>query len=91
MKKALIIVFIIIIASAAFFYLKYYFERDKVDIWELVPKNTLAVYETDQPIKIWNDFLELPMWGNLSSIPDISEVNDDLVLLDSNDLIACVK
>lgn len=83
MKKALIIVFIIIIASAAFFYLKYYYDRDKVDIWELVPKNTLAVYETDQPIKVWNNFLELPMWNNLSSVPDINEINEDLVLLDS--------
>ena len=83
MKKTLIIVFIIIIASAAFFYLKYYYERDKVDIWELVPKNTLAVYETDRPTKVWNSFLELPMWNNLSSVPDINEINENLVLLDS--------
>jgi len=83
LKKALIIVFVIIIALAAFFYLKYYYERDKVDIWELVPKNTLAVYETDQPIKVWNNILQLPMWNNLSSVPDISQVNDGLVLLDS--------
>jgi hypothetical protein len=83
LKKTLIIVSIVIIASAIFYYLKYYYERDKVDIWELVPKNTIAIYETDQPIKVWNSFLELPMWNNLSSVPEINEINEDLVLLDS--------
>jgi hypothetical protein len=49
----------------------------------MVPKNALAVYETEQPIKIWNSLLELPVWKNLSSIPVINDVNEDLVLLDS--------
>jgi hypothetical protein len=83
LKKTLIIVFIIAVASGIFFYLKYYYERDKVDIWDLVPKNTIAVYEAEQPIKIWNSFLELTLWKNMSSIPGINEVNENLVLLDS--------
>ncbi len=52
-------------------------------MWDLVPKNALAVYETEQPIKIWNSLLELPVWKNLSSIPIINDVNEDLVHLDS--------
>ena len=83
MKKALIIIFIISLASAIFYYLQYYYERDKVDLWDLVPKNALAVYETEQPIKIWNSLLELPVWKNLSSIPVINDVNEDLISLDS--------
>ena len=83
MKKALIIIFIISLASAIFYYLQYYYERDKVDLWDMVPKNALAVYETEQPIKIWNSLLELPVWKNLSSIPVINDVNEDLVSLDS--------
>jgi hypothetical protein len=83
LKKALIIIFIIAVASGIFYYLKFYYERDKVDLWDMVPKNALAVYETEQPIKIWNSLLELPVWKNLSSIPVINDVNEDLVLLDS--------
>jgi len=83
LKKVLIIIFIIAVASGIFYYLKFYYERDKVDLWDMVPKNALAVYETEQPIKIWNSLLELPVWKNLSSIPVINDVNEDLVLLDS--------
>lgn len=83
MKKALIIIFIVAIAFGIFYYLRYFFERDKVDIWDLVPGNTLAVYETEQPIKIWNELLELPIWKNLSSVPEINRVNDQLEFLDS--------
>ena len=83
MKKALIIIFIVAVASGIYFYLQYYYERDKVDLWDLVPKNALAVYETEQPIKIWNDLLELPFWKNLSSIPEIDDIRTDLEQLDS--------
>jgi len=83
LKKALIIIIIVAVASGIFYYLKFYYERDKVDLWDMVPKNALAVYETEQPIKIWNSMLELPVWKNLSSIPVINDVNEDLVLLDS--------
>jgi len=83
LKRTAIIVFIIAVATGVFYYLKYYYERDKLDIWDLIPKNTLAVYETDEPIKVWNSVLKLPMWNNISSIPGINEFNAKLVLLDS--------
>lgn len=83
MKRALLIIFIIALATGTFYYLKYYYVRDKVDIWDLVPGNTLAVYEAEQPIKVWNDFLGLPVWKNLSSIPEINSLNENLIHLDS--------
>ena len=83
MKRTIIIVLVIAIATGIFYYLKYYYERDQVDIWDLVPRNTLAVYETEQPIEVWNSLLELPVWSNLSSIPEINDVNENLKLLDS--------
>jgi hypothetical protein len=83
LKKTILIIFIVVIASGLFYYLKFYYERDKVDIWDLVPKNSLAVYEVDQPIKVWNNLLELPLWNNLSSIPEINKINENLEQLDS--------
>jgi len=83
LKRTLIAIFIIVVVSGVFYYLKFYYQKEKVDIWDLVPKNTLAVYETTQPIKIWNDLISMPVWENLSSIPEINDLNSRMILLDS--------
>lgn len=83
MKKLFIILFIIAIVSGAFYYLKYYFEKENVESWDLVPKNALAVYEVEDPMKIWNEFQDLPIWENLSSLPGIRKFNEEISILDT--------
>ncbi len=83
MKKAFIIFFIAALVTAGYFYLQHYFDKQETDVWELVPGNALAVYETDIPVKVWNEFLTLPVWENLSSIPEFNSVNEKLIELDS--------
>ena len=83
MKRALIVFVIILLSIGAYFYLKHYYQANEVEIWDLVPKNAIAVYETDQLIQVWNEVLILPLWENLSTIPDIQKINQSLLFLDS--------
>ena len=83
MKRTLLAIFFIVLVTGIFYYLKFFYQRDKVDIWDLVPKNTVAVYETTRPVKIWNDFISLPTWNNLVSIPEVNDLNIKMGLLDS--------
>ncbi len=83
MKRLLIILTIIALVTGGYYYLRYYFEKEKIEIWELVPRNTFAVYEIQDPVNTWNNFLQLPFWENLSTIPEIQKLNDQLMTLDS--------
>jgi len=83
LKRVIIIFTIIVIVTGAFYYLKYYFEKEDIEIWELVPKNALAVYELQDPVNTWNEFLQLPFWENLSTIPEIGEFNNEIIELDT--------
>ncbi len=48
-----------------------------------MPNSAAVIWETDNPIDIWNKFLETDHWTNLSSIENVSEINSSLSLLDS--------
>ena len=83
MKKLFIIFMIVAAVSAAFYYLRYYFDKEDVENWDLVPRNALAVYEIDDPVKIWNEFQNLPVWENLSSLTGIQKFNEELSTIDT--------
>ncbi len=83
MKRVFIILIIAGFATGAFYYLQYHYNKQEVAIWDLIPKNTLLVYETAEPVKVWNDFLTLPFWENMSSIPNIGKLNEYIIHLDS--------
>jgi hypothetical protein len=85
LKKVIIIIIIIAVVIGTFYYLRYYFEKEDVELWDLVPKNSLAVYEIENPEDIWSEFQEMPVWENLSTIPEISKVNATLTRIDTLD------
>jgi len=83
LKKVIIILIIVGAVSGAFYYLRYYFEKEDVESWDLVPKNALAVYEIEDPVKIWDEFQDLPIWENLSTLPGIRKFNEELTIIDT--------
>jgi hypothetical protein len=83
LKKFIIILIIIASVSGAFYYLRYYFEKEEVESWDLVPKNALAVYEMEDPPKIWNEFRDLSIWENLSTIPGVWKFDEELSTIDT--------
>ncbi len=83
MKKVIIILIVVAVVSGAFYYLRYYFEKEDVESWDLVPKNALAVYEIEDPVKIWNEFQDLPVWENLSALPGIQKFDKELSKIDT--------
>jgi len=83
LKKIIIGLIIIAVVTGAFYYLRYYFDKEDVEIWDLVPGNAVAVYEVEDPVGIWKEFQDLPIWDNLSSIPEFMNFRRELTRLDT--------
>ncbi len=83
LKKFTAVISVIIVVSAAWFYLRYHYENKTVNVWQLVHKNSLLVYDSERAPEAWNDFIALPAWKILSTIPAVDSLNLDLVYLDS--------
>ena len=72
-----------LIMVGAYFIYKYVTKKDEFNPWELVPKNTIAVYETDRPLEAWRKLVESEQWQALSQIETLTKINDQVQLLDS--------
>jgi hypothetical protein len=83
LKKFIISIIIIAVVIGAFYYLRYYFDKENVALWDLVPGNSIAVYEVEDPADIWFELKELPLWSNLSSIPTIKTFDAELDHMDT--------
>lgn len=83
LKTILIIVLLLVLAIAAFLAFNKGFFFKKTDPLTLVPANAVIVFETQEPVYAWNEFVTQPIWGRLSSIPSLKKLENQLVKLDS--------
>ena len=79
----MIIVFLLMLAIAAFLALNRDFFFKKTDPLTLVPANAVMIFETEEPVFAWNEFVTQPIWSRLSNIPALKELEQQLVMLDS--------
>ena len=71
------------IVSAIYFFRDELFSTPEVSSWDFVPNSAAIIFESEDPIGIWNKFIETDHWKNLSTIEDINKLNTSLALLDS--------
>lgn len=72
-----------LILVGAYFIYKYATRKSEFNPWELVPKNTIAVYETERPLEAWQTLIESEQWLALSQIEALTKMNNQVQLLDS--------
>ncbi len=60
-----------------------FFQSPDQDVWDLIPENALAVYESNQVVRVWNKVNRLDFWKNLSAIPFFTNLNREILELDS--------
>ena len=84
MKKILITLLITAIAAfSAFYVYNNYFKDRNLQLWDLVPNNSVLVYEIESFTNTWNYFLDLTLWKNLQNIKSLQRINQRLIELDS--------
>src|SRR5690606_19603055 len=84
-KRSLILIsiLIIVLGVVGYFSYRHVFLQEKVDIFSLVPENSLFVYESNDVGEDWKNLQEQQLWKNLKDIPALRKTSKDLHLLDS--------
>lgn len=83
LKTTLIIVLLVMLSIAAFLAVNNGSFFEKTDPLTLIPSNAVMVFETQEPVSAWNEIVIQPIWGRLSNIPALKELEQKLMDLDS--------
>lgn len=86
LKKNIILIIlglIIFSGAAGFIYYKYFYNREDIEVFDLIPENAIAVYESKNIISTWNNLQEKNLWSSLILIPEFSQIEKSLNELDS--------
>ncbi|SDZ56305.1 MULTISPECIES: hypothetical protein [Rhodonellum] len=82
-KQILVIVLVLSLGAASYFLYKGGFFTKETNALELISSEAIFVFETEEPIKAWNQLVTQPIWQRLSELPSIKNIQDQLVSLDS--------
>lgn len=83
-KKAIVILLAITVAAGiGFIYYTYWYNKEEIDIWSLVPNGAVAVYASDNTVSVYNGFSQKPLGENLKKLPLFKALDENLKLLDS--------
>lgn len=83
LRNLLVVVVILVLGVAAFLILKTDYFEDQWDGIEMVSPNAVFLFETENPVGFWNSLVEKPIWGKLSQLPGLEELESQLIFLDS--------
>ncbi|UCS95372.1 hypothetical protein KZP23_10335 [Echinicola marina] len=83
LKRLLVILLIIIIGLAAYLFYSSKAFTDEIDAVDLVSDQAVFVFETEEPVQVWNQLVNQRIWKRLSDVPSLKGVEKQLVVLDS--------
>ncbi len=86
MLKRLLLYFIgfVVLASLAYYgFSRWQANREKVDLWALVPESAALVIETSDHQQLVDHLDETGLWQNLEGLPIMQQLQENLALLDS--------
>ncbi len=86
LKKRILLIVLGALAAAsagAYFFYEYWYKKDTVEAWSLVPESALAVYETSRFPDNWQQLTGTSLWNNLSAIPAFDSLAQRMTTLDS--------
>jgi uncharacterized protein YvpB len=82
-KVTLIALLFIIIGISGYYFYKNFLDDPKINGVELVSSEAIFVFETKEPIKAWNQFVNQPFWETLQHIPSFTHAESQLLSLDT--------
>lgn len=83
MKKTLTIFILLVLTGGGIYVYTYFFQQGPHTLWSFVPSDAVFVYESDNPLKQWEESKEKKIWKNLANLPAFENTNKQLDILDS--------
>ena len=83
MRKTIILISLLAVVAAGFLSYKYWFQKDHLNLWSLVPESAVLVYENERLMQTWAELQETPTWQNIAQIKPINRLAGSLEFLDS--------
>ncbi|MDA0196698.1 MAG: DUF3352 domain-containing protein [Bacteroidetes bacterium] len=83
MKKFLITTVIIISGAAGYFFYEFWFKKESLQLWSVIPAKASLVYESNNIIETWSQLQDVVGWKNLSSINSFPEITKGIHFIDS--------
>lgn len=83
LKQILISLLVIFLSIGAYFFYHNIPWKWKKNALEVVSKDAIFVFETEEPVMAWNQLVSQPIWLRLTGIPSIKDAQTQLLSLDS--------
>ncbi|GGF18743.1 NHL repeat-containing protein [Echinicola rosea] len=83
LKRLLVILLALVIGLAGYLFYTSRAFTGELDAIDLVSDDAIFVFETKEPVKVWNQLVSQPIWQRLSIVPSLKDVENQLVVLDS--------
>lgn len=83
MRRFLILVAVLLLAGTGYFTYDKWVKDSNLSVWSFVPGNTIMVYETREPLLTLQNLQETAIWKNLSVIPAVAAIPNDIQMLDT--------
>jgi hypothetical protein len=83
LKNILGIVLVLVLLIAAYLVFRTDILRTKVDGADLVSANAVFVFETYEPVSVWNQLVNQPIWSRMTELPALKSLEAQLIHLDS--------
>ncbi|WP_209330647.1 hypothetical protein [Lunatimonas salinarum] len=83
LKTFLVLLLILLFSIVGYLLVRTDVFSTKLDPYRLIPSNSIWVYETNEPVKAWNELVSQPIWKDLAEIPALKRLETQLVRLDS--------
>ncbi|NHE58378.1 hypothetical protein [Cyclobacterium plantarum] len=82
-KTLLVILLILVLGFAAFLILKSDLLENSLEGSEIIPPDAVLVYESKDPVGMWNTIVGQPVWEKLHQLPALASLESQLIHLDS--------
>lgn len=79
----MILLVIIVLGGAVYFLSTNFLFNKRLHAADVIPAGTMLVFETDDPVKAWNQLVSQPLWTRLRDIPALQDLERRLLALDS--------
>ncbi|MFC4870125.1 hypothetical protein [Negadavirga shengliensis] len=83
LKNVLGIMLVLVLLVAAYLVFRTDVLQAKVDGADLVSANAVFVFETYEPVSVWNQLVNQPIWSRLTELPALKALEAQLIHLDS--------
>lgn len=82
-KNIILVALVLVLGAAVFLLLKTDLLETDIDGLEVISPNAVLVFESTDPVGIWNQLVSQPVWEKLNDLPALKEVESQLVFIDS--------